>query len=57
MNPIYIPRVKNALRAVDLRTVRKAVARVLDMRSAQEVEEYLIETLLAKHPGAFLMGH
>ena len=57
MNPIYIPRVKNALRAVDLRTVRKAVARVLDMRSAQEVEEYLIETLMAKHPGAFLMGH
>jgi len=57
MNPINIPRVKNALRAVDLRTVRKAAARVLDMRSAQEVEEHLIETLLVKHPGAFLMGH
>ena len=57
MNPIFIPRVKNALRAVDLRTVKKAVAKALEMRSAQEVEEHLIETLLVKHPGAFLMGH
>jgi phosphotransferase system enzyme I (PtsI) len=57
MNPIFIPRVKNALRAVDLRTVKKAVAGALELRSAQEVEEHLIETLLVKHPGAFLMGH
>jgi phosphotransferase system enzyme I (PtsI) len=57
MNPIYIPRVKNALRSVDSRTVRRALAKALTLRTAQEVEEHLIETLLVKHPGAFLMGH
>jgi phosphotransferase system enzyme I (PtsI) len=56
MNPIYIPRVKKALRAVDARAVRRIVSQTLDLRSAQEVEEHLIEKLLIKHPDAFFLG-
>jgi phosphotransferase system enzyme I (PtsI) len=56
MNPIYIPRVKKALRAVDARTVRRIVNGALELRSAQEVEEHLIEKLLVKHPEAFFLG-
>jgi phosphotransferase system enzyme I (PtsI) len=57
MNPIFIPRVKNALRSVSSRTVRRALAKALTLRTAQEVEEQLIEALLVEHPGAFLMGY
>ena len=56
MNPIFIPRVKKALRVVDARTVRRIVNQAVELRSAQEVEEYLIEKLLVKHPEAFFLG-
>ena len=39
MNPIFIPRVKKALRAVEARTVRRVVHQAMNLRSAQEVEE------------------
>lgn len=55
MNPIYIPRIKKALRAVEYRTVRRVVNQALTLKTAQEIEEYLIEKLLVKHPEAFLM--
>ena len=55
MNPIYIPRIKKALRAVEYRTVRRVVNQALKLKTAQEIEEYLIEKLLVKHPDAFLM--
>jgi len=55
MNPIYIPRIKKALRSVEYRSVRRVVNQALGLRSAQEVEEFLIEKLLVKHPEAFLM--
>ncbi len=55
MNPIYIPRIKKALRAVEYRTVRRVVNQALTLKTAQEIEEYLIEKLLIKHPDAFLM--
>jgi phosphoenolpyruvate-protein kinase (PTS system EI component) len=55
MNPIFIPRIKKALRAVDVRTVRRVVRRALDLKSAQEIEEFIIEKLFFKHPEAFLM--
>jgi len=55
MNPIYIPRIKKALRAVEFRTVRRVVNQALTLKTAQEIEEYLIEKLLVKHPDAFLM--
>lgn len=55
MNPIFIPRVKKALRAVEARTVRRVVQKAMNLRSAQEVEEFIIEKLLLKYPDAFLM--
>ncbi|MBM3292902.1 MAG: phosphoenolpyruvate--protein phosphotransferase [Candidatus Aminicenantes bacterium] len=55
MNPIFIPRVKKALRAIEMKTVRRVVNQAMSLRTAQEVEEYLIEKLLVKHPEAFLM--
>ncbi|MBN1938966.1 MAG: phosphoenolpyruvate--protein phosphotransferase [Candidatus Aminicenantes bacterium] len=55
MNPIFIPRVKKALRAVEARTVRRVVNQAMNLRSAQEVEEFVIEKLLPKYPDAFLM--
>jgi len=56
MNPIFIPRVKKALRAVEYRTVHKIVQDSIHMRTAQEVEEHIIEKILTKHPRAFLTG-
>ena len=55
MNPIFIPRVKKALRSVEERTVRRIVRQALALKSAQEIEEFLIERLLVKHPEVFLM--
>jgi phosphotransferase system enzyme I (PtsI) len=55
MNPIFIPRVKKALRSVEMKTVRRVVHQAMNLRTAQEIEEYLIEKLLVKHPEAFLM--
>jgi phosphotransferase system enzyme I (PtsI) len=55
MNPIFIPRVKKALRAVEARTVRRVVQKAMNLCSAQEVEEFIIEKLLLKYPDAFLM--
>jgi phosphotransferase system enzyme I (PtsI) len=54
MNPIFIPRVKKALRAVDTRTVRRVVHQALELASAQQIEEMIIEKLLVRHPDAFL---
>ncbi len=56
MNPIFIPRIKKALRAVEFRTVRKIVQEAIHMKTAQEVEEHVIEKVLTKHPRAFLTG-
>jgi phosphotransferase system enzyme I (PtsI) len=54
MNPIFIPRVKKALRAVEVKTAEKIVAEAMKLRSAQEIEEYVIEEILVKHPQVFL---
>jgi phosphotransferase system enzyme I (PtsI) len=56
MNPIFIPRIKRMLRAVEFRTVRRIVAQAMDLRTAQEVEEFVTEKILARHPHAFLKG-
>lgn len=56
MNPIFIPRVKKALRSIGCRTVERAVEEALRFRTAREIEEYMIERVLARHPEAFLMG-
>jgi phosphotransferase system enzyme I (PtsI) len=57
MNPIFIPRIKRVLRSVEVRTVRRIVNAALELRTAQEIEEYIIEKVLVKHPQAFLMRH
>jgi phosphotransferase system enzyme I (PtsI) len=54
MNPIFIPRVKKALRAIEVKTAEKIVAEAMKLRSAQEIEEYVIEEILVKHPQVFL---
>jgi phosphotransferase system enzyme I (PtsI) len=56
MNPIFIPRIKKALRSVEIRTVEKVVQESLKFKTAQETEEYVIEKILVKYPGVFLMG-
>jgi phosphoenolpyruvate-protein phosphotransferase (PTS system enzyme I) len=54
MNPIFIPKVKKALRSVDFQTVKKIVEEAMSLRSSQEIEERLIEKILVKHPQALL---
>lgn len=56
MNPIFIPRVKKALRAVEIKTAEETVAQALKLRTAKEIEEFMIESILRKHPQAFLMS-
>jgi len=56
MNPIFIPRIKKALRSVEYKFVKKVVQEAMNLRTAQEIEEYVIEKILVKHPKAFLMG-
>ncbi len=56
MNPIFIPKVKKALRAVELKTAEKAVAEALKLKTAREIEEFMIEAILRRHPEAFLMS-
>jgi len=55
MNPIFIPRIKNVLRSVEQKTAKKVVEEVLMLKTAQEIEECIIERILLKHPKAFLM--
>ncbi|MDH4217397.1 MAG: phosphoenolpyruvate--protein phosphotransferase [Candidatus Aminicenantes bacterium] len=56
MNPIFIPRIKNVLRSVEYKTAREVVREALMLRTAQEIEECVIERILFRHPKAFLMG-
>lgn len=56
MNPIFIPRVKKALRSVEYKTAKKIVQKAMSLKTAQEIEEYIIERILVKYPKAFLMG-
>jgi phosphoenolpyruvate-protein phosphotransferase (PTS system enzyme I) len=54
MNPIFIPKVKKALRSVKVQTAEELVEEVMALRTAQEIEERLIEKILVKHPQALL---
>jgi phosphotransferase system enzyme I (PtsI) len=56
MNPIFIPRIKKTLRSVELRTVEKVVEEAMNLKTAQDIEESIIERILVKHPKAFLLG-
>ena len=56
MNPIFIPRVKKALRSVEYRTIKRIVQKAMTLNTSQEIEEYLLEKILINHPAALLMG-
>lgn len=56
MNPIFIPRIKKVLRSVEYKSVKRVVQEAMNLKTAQEIEEYIIEKILVKHPKAFLMG-
>jgi phosphotransferase system enzyme I (PtsI) len=56
MNPIFIPRIKKTFRSLELGTVEKAVDEAMSLRTAQDIEEFIIERILVKHPKAFLLG-
>ncbi len=56
MNPIFIPRIKKVLRSVEHKTVKRVIQKAMTLKTAQEIEECIIENILAKHPKAFLMG-
>jgi phosphotransferase system enzyme I (PtsI) len=56
MNPIFIPRIKNVLRSVEYRTAKEVVKEALMLKTAQEIEECILERILFKHPKAFLLG-
>lgn len=56
MNPIFIPRVKKALRSVEYKVVKNIVRRAMTLTTSQEIEEYIIEKILVKYPKAFLMA-
>ncbi|MGA2532326.1 MAG: phosphoenolpyruvate--protein phosphotransferase [Candidatus Aminicenantales bacterium] len=54
MNPIFIPRIKKALRSIEAKTAEKIASETMKLRSAQEIEEYVIEEILVRHPQVFL---
>ncbi|MCX7973982.1 MAG: phosphoenolpyruvate--protein phosphotransferase [Candidatus Aminicenantes bacterium] len=54
MNPIFIPRIKKALRSVELKTVKEAAEEILKLKTSQDIEEYFIERVISRHPQAFL---
>jgi phosphotransferase system enzyme I (PtsI) len=54
MNPIFIPRIKEVLRSVENKAIRRIVRKAMQLNSAQEIEEYIIENVLVRYPKAFL---
>ncbi|MFC2167073.1 phosphoenolpyruvate--protein phosphotransferase, partial [Acidobacteriota bacterium] len=56
MNPIFIPRIKHVFRSVEYSYIQKIVQNAMTLKTAQEIEEHIIEKTLIKHPKALLMG-
>jgi phosphotransferase system enzyme I (PtsI) len=56
MNPIFIPRIKKALRSIECKTAERIVEETMKLRSAREIEEYATEEILLHHPQVFLTG-
>lgn len=56
MNPIFIPLIKKALRSVEQPALRRIVGQAMALSSAQEVEEFVIEKILARYPRALLLS-
>ncbi len=56
MNPIFIPRIKKALRSIECKTAERIVEETMKLRSARDIEEYVTEEILLRHPQVFLTG-
>lgn len=56
MNPIFIPRIKNILRSIEHDSAKKIVKKAMTLKTSHEIEELILERILAKHPEAFLLG-
>lgn len=56
MNPIFIPRIKNVLRSIEHKTAKEVVEEAMMLKTAQDIEECILERILYKHPKAFLKG-
>jgi len=54
MNPIFIPKIKKTLRSVEYKSAQMIVEKALDLKTAREVEEHFLESVLSKHPKALL---
>jgi phosphotransferase system enzyme I (PtsI) len=54
MNPVFIPKVKKALREVEYKEIKKIVEKALSLKTAQEIEEFILESILSKYPQVFL---
>ncbi len=50
MNPSNIPVVKNVIRSLRYKDCRKIVEAAMEKRTAQEIEEYIIESVALKLP-------
>ncbi len=54
MNPIFIPKIKKTLRSVEYKSAQMIVEKALALKTAREVEEHFLESVLSKHPKALL---
>jgi phosphoenolpyruvate-protein kinase (PTS system EI component) len=54
MNPIFIPKIKKTLRSVEYKSAQMIVEKALSLKTAREVEEHFLESVLSKHPKALL---
>jgi len=57
MNPSSIPVIKNVLRAVRYKECRRMAELALDKKTAQEIEEFIIESVAMKFPEGLVAKH
>lgn len=53
MTPASIPVIKDVIRAINLKETRKIVSNAMDLATAREIEEYLVEQLAERFPAYF----
>jgi len=54
MNSVSIPLVKRIIRAIDRKQAMRVAERALQLATAQEVEEHVLETVVSKFPHGYL---
>jgi phosphotransferase system enzyme I (PtsI) len=53
MNAASIPIIKNVIRSMTVKEAERIVSAIIDMTTAKETEEYILEKLTAKFPAGF----